>query len=98
MTTKVLCICDGGNIRSVTLAQFIKGLNGRTNDPNLVIKYEAIAIGEKYSTKETMDILRKWADKVIDTRKYFPKDIWHNSRDTDLVKKVKQVWKKENEN
>lgn len=75
---KILCICEGGNVRSVALAELLKD---RGNN--------AIAIGMKYIDKETLLILTKWADKIIDVRDYLPKDIWGNSADKDLRELIK---------
>ena len=80
---RFLCICTGGNVRSVALAQLIKEKG-----------HEAIAIGEKYTTYETATWMLSWANIVVDVREYLPEDIWHNPRDPDLQKEVKKIWKK----
>ena len=88
MTFKVLCICDWGQTRSAALAIYIHELNGKYHIDKL--KYEAIAIGSVVSSKKTMKYFKKWADLVIDVRKYIPDDTWHNSRNDDLRELVKQ--------
>ena len=93
---KFLCICDGGNVRSVAMAQHIKELSGTgeafTGQDNLI--HEAIAIGEPHTSKETVKMMKEWADYVIDMREYFPMDNWHNPRHPDLKEKVEVIWKK----
>ena len=94
---KVLCICDGGNVRSVALAQYIRDKEGTgeafVGQDNL--KNEAIAIGEPHASKETMRMLKEWADKIIDLREYMPLDLWHNPRHPELKKLVKKIWQSE---
>ena len=53
-TMKILTVCNGGNCRSVTLASMIKQEG-----------VEAISIGVRTSTKETVKLLADWADKII---------------------------------
>lgn len=53
---KILCVCEQGNNRSVHLA-FVLRYKG----------YDAIPIGLKTSSKETQDLLFKWADIIIST-------------------------------
>lgn len=78
---RILCMCEGGNVRSVALAQHIKE-NG----------HEAIAIGSKYCSTETIRMLFNWCDKFIDLRNYLPEDKWHNPRDPELKKEVAKIW------
>lgn len=94
MTIKILCICDGGNVRSVAMVQYIKELNGKWEErkEDFKLTNDAIAIGEKETSKETMDMLRNWADKIIDMREHLPVDLWHNPRHPDLRKKVEELW------
>lgn len=51
---KFLCVCDGGNVRSVAMAYALK-----------MNEQEALAVGRLYTTKETMDMLSSWADQII---------------------------------
>lgn len=51
---KVLCICNGGNVRSVALAEAFKGTYG----------CDAIAIGTYWAAHETMTMLCNWADLI----------------------------------
>ena len=52
---KILTICERGNSRSVMLAYLLKDGYG----------HDAIACGIRANTGETMDMLYKWADKII---------------------------------
>ena len=96
MSKKYLCICAWGNVRSVAMAQFIKELNGKYKNhvQDGTLQYEAIAIGNCVTSKETRKLLKEWADVVIDMRDYLPKDIWGNPRDPDLKEKVEEIWEK----
>ena len=51
---KFLCICDGGNVRSYALAVILKEEKHQ----------EAIAIGRKHSSIETIKLLCEWADII----------------------------------
>lgn len=53
---KILAVCNGGNCRSVTLASMIK------QDDHSV---EAIPIGVRTSSQETIRLLADWADKIV---------------------------------
>ena len=52
---KVLCMCQGGNTRSVSLKFLLK------------IRYDidALACGWEYNTEETRRMLYQWADRII---------------------------------
>ena len=52
---KFLCVCDGGNVRSVALA-FV--LHEQMN-------HEAIPVGRLRVSKDTMSMLCTWADVVV---------------------------------
>jgi predicted protein tyrosine phosphatase len=52
---KVLCLCHGGNVRSVALAFVLKHEHG----------HEAIAAGQWTCSPKTMHMLCKWADKIV---------------------------------
>ena len=91
MTTKYLCICDYGQVRSVAMAWYIHGLNRNNGRINNLI-YEAIAIGSVTSSKKTMKMLENWADVIIDVRKYIPSDIYGTPNNPELMKKVKELW------
>ena len=89
--TKYLCICDYGQVRSVAMAWYIHGLNredGRIRE----LKYEAIPIGSVTSSKKTMKMMKKWADVVIDVRKYIPLDKYGTPTHPELMEKVKDIW------
>lgn len=75
---KVLCICEHGNVRSVALAYLIKTIYG----------HEAIAVGHKNVSKDTMDMLMMWADKSIDVTKLVGEDIWYDPFNRNLQHKL----------
>lgn len=52
---KYLCVCEGGNVRSVTLAYILKDERG----------LEALAMGWKPNSDETKQMLYEWADTII---------------------------------
>ena len=79
---KILCICKGGNVRSVALTQAIKE-DG----------HEAIAIGTDHISAETLLMLGKWADSKINLNHYIPIDIWRNPRDPVLKEVCRQIWR-----
>ncbi|MCK9429483.1 MAG: hypothetical protein M0R17_05725 [Candidatus Omnitrophica bacterium] len=96
MATKYLCICDYGQVRSVAMAWYIHGLN-REDGRIKHLQYEAIPIGSVTSSKKTMKMLKKWADVVIDVRKYIPKDIYGSPTNEELQNKCREIWEKINE-
>ena len=79
---KFLCICMGGNVRSVALAQKLKEMG-----------HEAIAIGIDYTEKDTLLMLSKWADRIIDVREYIKEDKWHDARNPELLKLIDKICK-----
>ena len=52
---KILCICQGGNVRSVTLAYVLKYGYG----------IDALAAGWEPNPPETLEMLGAWADHVF---------------------------------
>lgn len=52
---KFLCICEGGNVRSRAMAYILHDLKG----------HEAIPIGCRWASPETMRLLCGWADRII---------------------------------
>src|SRR5574341_2025426 len=54
MKLKVLCVCNGGNVRSVALAEALKGSFG----------CEAISASTYWLSRETMKMLCDWADVI----------------------------------
>lgn len=95
ITKKYLCICDYGQVRSVAMAWYIHGLN-RDDGRIRKLRYEAIPIGSVTSSKKTMKMLKKWADVVIDVRKYIPLDKYGTPTNEELMEKVKEIWEKIN--
>lgn len=51
---KILTVCNGGNCRSVTLASMIKQQG-----------VEAIPVGVRTSSKDTINHMAEWADKIV---------------------------------
>lgn len=52
---KILCVCVGGNCRSVTLAYMLKYHYG----------HDALAVGIEGNTPDTVRMLGDWAEKII---------------------------------
>jgi predicted protein tyrosine phosphatase len=52
---KFLCVCEGGNVRSVSLAFALKYPYGM----------EALACGWRSACQETLAMLCQWADRII---------------------------------
>ena len=88
---KILCVCEHGNTRSVGLAYILKTL----------FKQEAIAVGYKDISVDTMRMLTGWADKIVVLTDEFElrnepkfirfdvgKDIWFNPKDQGLIHRL----------
>jgi len=90
-----LCVCSGGNIRSVTLAYILRR----------IYRYDALAAGIKGNSSYTLDYLCKWADRIVVLeaefkmaipQRYHPKvviydvghDVWHQANHPALVDKL----------
>ena len=54
MPVKFLCLCRGGNVRSVCLAWHLKDRG-----------HEAISAGFDYLSADTLSMLFNWADKIV---------------------------------
>lgn len=52
---RILCVCNGGNCRSVALAEVLKGQYG----------HEAVAIGTYWFSKASQVVLAGWADRIF---------------------------------
>ena len=102
---KILCLCNWGNVRSVAMAKYIKMLNLQNGERHWrkyelegkTVNYESIAVGKYCNSKETLDILKNWADYVIDLSdegEYCPgKDDWFTPTHPDLINKIGEIWK-----
>ena len=95
---KILCICRGGNTRSVALKMILNKVG-----------HDAIALGAERNSEETLNFLGdKWADRVIvlhpSLMKYIPKyllnktllldvgdDIWGSPFHPDLQRKLVEL-------
>jgi len=96
-TIKYLCICDYGQVRSVAMARYIHGLNRNPTIKRIEkLQYEAIPIGSVVSSKQTMKYMKKWADVIIDVRKWLPIDNWSNPDDFELQNEVRKIWEEIN--
>jgi len=92
-TEKYLCICDYGQVRSGAMAWYIHGLNRDESVGRIPkLKFEAIAIGSVTSSKKTMKYFKKWADHIIDVRKYIPLDKYGTPTHPELMEKVKKIF------
>lgn len=58
---KILCVCNGGNCRSVATAEVLKGIYG----------HEAVAVGTYWIKPESMRRFCEWADVILPVE---PKD------------------------
>jgi len=52
---KILCVCEGGNVRSVACAYVFKYEYG----------YDALAVSSRKNNLETHQMLWEWADRII---------------------------------
>lgn len=52
---RILCVCNGGNCRSVATAEILKGVYG----------HEAIAIGTYWFKPDSVRMLCGWADVIL---------------------------------
>lgn len=68
---KYLCVCDGGNVRSAALAFWLKHF----------AKQEAIAVGRLQVSKDTMNMLTEWADRIIIMQPHMIESISENHHD-----------------
>lgn len=57
---RILCVCNGGNCRSVATAEVLKGVYG----------HEAIAIGTYWFSRESQIKFGEWANLVIIVEPY----------------------------
>lgn len=83
----ILCVCNGGNVRSASLSTILK----------LVYNRNAINVGCLYLDKESISMFKDWADVIIcftdEAMNMFPdgilldvgEDKWHYSRHPELV-------------
>jgi hypothetical protein len=58
---RVLCVCDEGNNRSVTIAQRLKYPGG--GQPG----HDTLSVGLNRNSRETVAMLCHWADRIIVT-------------------------------
>lgn len=65
---KYLCVCDGGNVRSVGMAYVLKHEFGQGRN-------EAIAVGRGNSSIDTLAMLCEWADVIVIMEPHMKVDI-----------------------
>ena len=65
MKKKFLCVCQGGNCRSVALAQQLKEAG-----------QDAVAVGWMYASWSTIELLSSWADYVVFMQPWDPAEIF----------------------
>jgi hypothetical protein len=89
---KILTICDYGQVRSVGMKCYLNGLQrcGKNRIDKLI--YDVIAVGSITSSKETIAMLKGWADIVIDMRNWLPEDIYENCWNENLKKECEKIW------
>ena len=91
MTIKILTICDYGQVRSVGMKCYLNGLQ-RHNNRIDKLEYDVIAIGSITSSKETIKMLKNWADIVIDMRNWLPEDNYGNCWNDELQLECRKIW------
>lgn len=52
---RIICVCNGGNCRSVALAEVLKGQYG----------HEAFAVGTYWFRKSSQETLFQWAERIF---------------------------------
>jgi predicted protein tyrosine phosphatase len=72
---KFLCVCEGGNVRSVALAFVLKEFHNR----------DAIACGWRFAENDTLEILCKWADAIVVMQPHFKDKLPEAYREKALV-------------
>lgn len=88
----ILCVCNGGNVRSASLSTILK----------LVYDKNALNVGCLYIDEETTSMLTGWADIIVcfteESMSKFPdgvlfdvgNDVWHYSRHPELVEIIRE--------
>jgi hypothetical protein len=83
---------DWGTIRSLAMALHLRKLNGKS-----FMLYEALSIGKNNTSEETMKLLNKWADIIIDMsqdgKDFIGEDMWKDINDISLTYRMKELWK-----
>jgi hypothetical protein len=91
MTIKILTICDYGQIRSVGMKVYLNGLQRHGKNRIDKLEYDVIPIGSITSSKETILMLKQWADIVIDMRNWL-EDKYGSCWDEELRKECENIW------
>ena len=91
MTIKVLTICDYGQIRSVAMKCYLNGLQRHGKNRIDKLEYDVIPVGTITSSKETVQMLKGWADIIIDMRDWL-QDEYGSCWDEELRKECEKIW------
>jgi hypothetical protein len=67
---KILTVCEGGNVRSVSLAFVLKNHLG----------HDAVAASWRFNSEKTLEMLYEWAEKIIVMQPEFLQHIPHLHR------------------
>lgn len=98
---KIVCVCQGGNSRSVACAYLLK----------YKYKTDALACGWQGNRRNTLDMLYEWADKIVLMQHEFDcripeefrrkvefvdvgPDVWCNGLHPDLLQKCDTILQK----
>ncbi len=92
MVIKILTICDYGQVRSVGMKCYLNGKQRCGKNRIDKLKFDVIPIGSVTSSGQTMKMLKKWADIVIDVRKWIPLDIYGDCWDSKLQDECEKIW------
>ncbi len=64
---KILTICEGGNVRSVSLGYVLKDL--------CAPRHDAVALGAGRNSPETIRMMCEWADRIVVMQPEFKKSV-----------------------
>lgn len=62
---RILCVCEGGNTRSVALARLLRDEYG----------VDALACGWRNNSGDTLDMLCRWADHIVVMQREFKQKV-----------------------
>src|SRR3990170_4070705 len=75
---RFLCVCRAGSVRSVAMADALKGAHGQ----------DALAAGAKANGPETLAMLCAWADRIVVMQPHYaealPPEQLHKARSVDV--------------
>jgi len=88
---RILCLCDYGQVRSVGMKCYLNGLQRHSKNRIDKLEYDVIPIGTITSSKETVEMLKEWADIIIDMRNWI-EDTYGSCWNEDLQKECAKIW------